>query len=118
MNSARSEDETSQPGALASLAHNPSSEFDNMCGHKVTSSGLPTTYAPTGYEGSQSSTMPHDSMCHGELSYPERVPSYSASGYPMPHSSSPSDIEGMGCFGAIHGGSWDPPDTWHYAAYN
>ena len=51
--------------------------------------GIPTTYAHTGYDGSQTSAMPDNAN-------PEREPTRSALGYPMPLSFSSNDVDGRG----------------------
>ena len=60
---------------------------------------LPLEYPPltplTGYDGSQASTL-HDNMYHAELANPEREPTRSAQGYPMPQSFSSNDVDGRG----------------------
>ena len=95
VNSARSGSDTPPLDVINTTAHFSVLEYNDVCGQKTTSSGIPTTYANTGYEGSQSSTL-HDNMHHGELANPERVQSYSAQGCPMPESFSSSNVDGRG----------------------
>ena len=95
VNSARSGHDTPPLDAISTTAHFSVLEYNDVCGQKITSSGIPTTYANTGYEGSQSSA-PHDNTYHGDLANPERAPSYSAQGYPLPGSFSSSSVDGRG----------------------
>ena len=77
MNSARYGHDTPPLDVINTTAHFSVLEYSDVCGQKITSSGIPTTYASTGYEGSRSSTL-HGNMYHGELANPERAQSYSA----------------------------------------
>ena len=94
MNSARSGSDHPSLDVANTTTHPSILEYNEVCGQKITS-GIPTTYAPTGYDGSQASTL-HDNMYHAELANPERVPTYNAQGYPLPQSFSSNSVDGRG----------------------